>query len=93
MNTQIAIHGCRRRERSSRLYLLGRVLLLLVLVVGGGVTLVVLFRADRAGHFRGLAAGATVLFDDDEPLGVPQDQLYAPDSASASPASDAPPHE
>lgn len=69
--------------------------LLLVLVVGGGVTLVVLFRADRAGHFRGLAAGATVLFDDDEPLGVPQDQLYAPDSASASPASasDAPPHE
>ncbi|OZC01415.1 hypothetical protein [Rubricoccus marinus] len=55
--------------------------LLLVLVVGGATTLLILFRADRAGHFRGLAAGATVLFDEDEPLGVPQDQLYAPDAS------------
>ncbi len=50
-----------------------------VLAVGAGVTLTVLFRADRAGLFRRLSAGATVLFDDAEPMGRPQDQLFAPD--------------
>ena len=54
-----------------------------VLVLGAGVTLTVLFRADRAGLFRRLSAGAYVLFDEAEPPGVPQDQLFAPDDAQA----------
>ncbi|MEP0546908.1 MAG: hypothetical protein ABJF88_08250 [Rhodothermales bacterium] len=52
-----------------------------VLVLGAGVTLTVLFRADRAGLFRRLSAGAFVLFDEAEPLGIPQDQLFAPGDA------------
>lgn len=50
-----------------------------VLVLGAGVTLAVLFRADRAGLFRRLQAGAFVLFDEAEPPGIPQDQLFAPE--------------
>ncbi len=51
-----------------------------ILVGGAAATLTVLFRADRAGLFRHLSAGATVLFDEAEPPGVPQDQLFAPDA-------------
>ena len=53
--------------------------ILAVLVLGAAVTLTILFRADRKGLFRGLSAGAYVPFDEAEPPGVPQDQLYAPE--------------
>ena len=50
--------------------------ILLVLVIGAGVTLAVLFYANQKGHFRNLEAGAYLIFDDDEPVGTPQDQLF-----------------
>ena len=64
-----------------------------VLVLGAGVTLTVLFRADRAGLFRRLSAGAFVVFDEAEPPGVPQDQLFAPDEddPESSPRTPTPP--
>ena len=62
-----------------------------VLVLGAGVTLSVLFRADRAGLFRRLSAGAFVLFDEAEPPGLPQDQLFAPDEKTSDPHPHTPP--
>lgn len=53
--------------------------LLAVLVIGAGVTLTVLFRAERKGLFTNLRAGAYVIFDEEEPPGRPQDQLFDPD--------------
>jgi len=50
--------------------------ILLVLVIGAGATLAVLFYASQQGHFRNLNAGAYLIFDDDEPVGTPQDQLF-----------------
>lgn len=49
------------------------VVILLVLVIGAATTLTVLFVASRRGYFRNLKSGAYVIFDDDEPVGVPQD--------------------
>lgn len=57
--------------------------ILAVLVCGAAVTLTILWRADRAGQFRNLKAGAYVIFDDDEPVGTPQDQLFKPDDVKA----------
>jgi hypothetical protein len=56
-----------------------------LLVTGAAITLTILFRADRAGLFRNLKAGAFVIFDDEEPVGEPQDQLFDPDAPDASP--------
>ena len=55
--------------------------ILLLLFTGAALTLTVLFRAVQAGHFSNLQSGAYVIFDDDEPVGTPQDQLFrdAPD--------------
>jgi len=50
-----------------------------LLVLGAAITLAVLFQASRSGQFRNLKSGAYVIFDDDEPVGEPQDQLFAPD--------------
>lgn len=50
-----------------------------LLVLGAAITLTVLFQASRSGQFRNLKSGAYVIFDDDEPVGEPQDQLFAPD--------------
>lgn len=50
--------------------------ILTVLVIGAAVTLTILFRSMRSGQFRNLKAGAYVIFDDDEPVGEPQDQLF-----------------
>jgi len=47
-----------------------------LLVFGAAVTLTILFRASQSGMFRNLKAGAYVIFDDDEPVGEPQDQLF-----------------
>lgn len=58
-----------------------------LLVTGAAITLTILFRADRAGLFRNLKAGAFVIFDDEEPVGEAQDQLFDPDAADA-PSSD-----
>jgi hypothetical protein len=55
-----------------------------LLVTGAVITLTILFRADRAGLFRNLKAGAYVIFDEDEPVGKPQDQLFEPDAADVS---------
>jgi hypothetical protein len=56
------------------------VAILAILVIGAAVTLTVLFRASQTGHFRNLKSGAYVLFDEDEPLGEAQDQLFRPES-------------
>jgi len=52
------------------------VVVFLVLVIGAAVTLTVLFSAQRHGYFRNLKSGAYVIFDDDEPVGQPQDQFF-----------------
>jgi hypothetical protein len=50
-------------------------LILAVLVIGAAATLTVLFYANQKGHFQNLEAEAYMIFDDDEPLGTPQDQV------------------
>ncbi|WP_103028177.1 hypothetical protein [Salinibacter altiplanensis] len=50
--------------------------ILIVLVVGAAMTLAVLFYAQQRGHFDNLTSEAYVIFDDDEPVGEPQDQLF-----------------
>jgi nitrogen fixation-related uncharacterized protein len=50
--------------------------ILAVLVIGGAVSLMILFYASQHGYFRNLKSGAYVIFDDDEPVGHPQDQLF-----------------
>lgn len=50
--------------------------ILLVLVLGAAATLSVLFYANKKGHFHNLKSGAYVIFDEDEPVGQPQDQLF-----------------
>ena len=53
-----------------------------LLFTGAAVTLTVLFRSLRTGEFQNLKSGAYVIFDDDEPVGEPQDQiLNRPDDA------------
>ena len=51
-----------------------------LLAIGAAVTLTILFRASRAGMFRNLKSGAYVIFDEDEPVGQPQDQLFKRDA-------------
>ncbi|MFO8099775.1 MAG: hypothetical protein R6T83_09185 [Salinibacter sp.] len=53
--------------------------ILMVLVVGAAATLTILFYANQKGYFRNLRAGAYLIFDDDEPVGTPQDQLLHSD--------------
>jgi hypothetical protein len=64
-----------------------------LLAFGATVTLTILFRASQTGLFRNLQSGAYVIFDDDEPVGEPQDQLFYQDAASppAGSADSAPP--
>ena len=53
-----------------------------LLFTGAAVTLTVLFRSLRTGEFQNLKSGAYVIFDEDEPVGEPQDQiLNRPDDA------------
>lgn len=62
------------------------VTILVVLVVGAAITLTVLFYAQQKGHFDNLRSGAYVIFDDDEPVGEPQDQLLGdPDEPADAP--------
>ncbi len=67
-------------------------LLLAVLVIGAAATLTVLFYASQKGYFRNLEAEAYMIFDEDEPLGTPQDQVLHPSDdrppSKAPPASD-----
>jgi hypothetical protein len=58
-----------------------------LLITGAAITLTVLFRSVRAGHFSNLQSGAYVIFDDDEPVGTPQDQLFRSSDASSQNAS------
>ena len=58
-----------------------------LLITGAAITLTVLFRSVRAGHFSNLQSGAYVIFDDDEPVGTPQDQLFQSSDASSQEAS------
>lgn len=53
--------------------------ILLVLTVGAAVTLTILFYASKKGAFQNLDAEAHVIFDEDEPVGEPQDQLFRDD--------------
>lgn len=53
--------------------------ILLLLVIGAGATLTVLFYANQQGHFRNLKSGAYLIFDDEEPVGTPQDQVFHQD--------------
>jgi nitrogen fixation-related uncharacterized protein len=60
--------------------------ILLVLVVGAAITLTVLFYAQQKGHFDNLTSESYVIFDDDEPVGEPQDQLFGdPDEPADAP--------
>jgi hypothetical protein len=61
--------------------------ILALLFTGAAVTLTVLFRSVRAGHFSNLQSGAYVIFDEDEPVGTPQDQLFRSSDASSHKAS------
>ena len=56
-----------------------------LLFTGAAVTLSILFRSVKAGHFSNLQSGAYVIFDDDEPVGTPQDQFFrdAPSDADS----------
>lgn len=49
---------------------------LALLVIGAAATLSLLFYAFRKGYFDNLKSGAYVIFDEDEPVGRPQDQLF-----------------
>lgn len=64
--------------------------ILLVLVIGAAVTLTILFYASQHGHFRNLKSGAYVIFDDDEPVGQPQDQLFRESEDEDAPSSSPP---
>lgn len=64
--------------------------ILLLLFTGAALTLTVLFRAVQAGHFSNLQSGAYVIFDDDEPVGTPQDQLFRDAPHDDAPHDDAP---
>ena len=69
------------------------IVILLVLVLGAAATLTILFRANQAGLFRNLKSGAYVIFDEDEPVGEPQDQVFYPEehgTSVASPPSESP---
>lgn len=57
-----------------------------LLAIGAAVTLTVLFRSAQAGYFSNLDAEAYLIFDDEEPLGEVQDQVFH-SSESASPDS------
>lgn len=52
------------------------VVILLVLVIGAAVTLTILFYAQRHGYFRNLKSEAYTIFDEEEPVGQPQDQFF-----------------
>lgn len=64
------------------------VVILIVLIVGAATTLAVLFVASRRGYFRNLKSGAYVIFDDDEPVGEPQDQFFHTDETEPEGASE-----
>jgi hypothetical protein len=61
--------------------------ILVVLFGGAAATLTILFRAYQKGLFDNLRSGAYVIFDDDEPVGEPQDHVFYPEE---SPADDPP---
>jgi len=63
---------------------------LIVLFTGAAATLTVLFRAHQQGMFDNMKAGAYVIFDDDEPVGEPQDHVFYPEETSE-PDPDPPP--
>jgi hypothetical protein len=68
-------------------------LILAVLVIGAAVTLTILFYASQKGYFRNLKAEAYLIFDEDEPLGTPQDQvLRETDAPPPDPEEDHPPN-
>jgi hypothetical protein len=50
--------------------------ILVLLVIGAAGTLTLLFYAHEQGYFDNLKSGAYVIFDEDEPVGEPQDQLF-----------------
>ena len=52
------------------------VAVLAALVIGAATTLTILFAAARRGAFKNLRSGAYVIFDEDEPVGTPQDQWF-----------------
>jgi len=61
-----------------------------VLVIGASVTLAILFYASQHGYFRNLKSGAYVIFDEDEPVGQPQDQLFRKQGDEDNPSSPPP---
>ena len=52
------------------------VTILVLLVLGAAATLSLLFYAHEQGYFDNLKSGAYVIFDEDEPVGQPQDQFF-----------------
>lgn len=57
--------------------------LLGLLFFGAATTLTILFRSLKTGEFKNLKSGAYVIFDDDEPVGQPQDQILNRPDANA----------
>ncbi|PEN13203.1 hypothetical protein CRI94_11215 [Longibacter salinarum] len=50
-----------------------------LLIIGATITLTILWRAYQAGLFDNLRSGAYVIFDEDEPVGEPQDHVFYPE--------------
>ncbi|MFO8232619.1 MAG: hypothetical protein R6U20_08120 [Longimonas sp.] len=59
-----------------------------LLFTGAAITLTILFRSVKAGHFSNLQSGAYVIFDEDEPVGTPQDQFFREAPSDADSTSD-----
>lgn len=54
---------------------------LLLLMFGlllAGTAVAALYWAARNGQFRNMEAGSRVIFDSDEPVGMPTDQIFKP---------------
>ena len=58
------------------------VTILVLLVLGAAATLSLLFYAFEKGYFDNLKSGAYVIFDEDEPVGQPQDQFFREEDPS-----------
>jgi cbb3-type cytochrome oxidase maturation protein len=54
-----------------------------VAALGAGVAVFALVWAEKNRQFDDVGAGAVSIFDDEEPLGVPTDQVLAPREATA----------
>ncbi|MEL6771006.1 MAG: cbb3-type cytochrome c oxidase subunit I [Bacteroidota bacterium] len=53
------------------------IIIVMVLLIGMAISVFILMWSDKRGQYRNVKAGAYVIFDEDEPVGQPQDQTFA----------------